>query len=163
MSEFKVTSPEFKDGDKLSDSFRHDQDNASPELRWEGAPKGTGCFAVAMHDKDAPTGGAGWWHWMVVGIPAGATGLARDAGAASGKNLPQGAFQMENDGGERAYMGCYPPKQDAPHEYKFTVYALPQGFRAQASDAASTSQMGFIVNAAALAKASIKGYYGWPK
>ena len=60
--EMKLTSPEFTAGQMLPLSFQADQENASPQLNWDDVPQGVKSFAVAMHDPDAPTGGAGWWH-----------------------------------------------------------------------------------------------------
>ena len=40
-----------------------------------------------MHDPDAPTGGAGWWHWIVYNIPATAGAIAQGAGTAGHLNM----------------------------------------------------------------------------
>lgn len=162
MSQLKLESPDFKDGDRFDDSYRSDMDNLSPALKWSGAPEGTKSFAVLCHDKDAPTGGAGWWHWVLLNIPANVTELPRGAGLPDGSKLPKGAIQLKNDGGSVGYMGCYPPKEDDPHEYKFTVYALDKVLEG-INPNQSASSGGFQVNASAIAKASICGFYGWPK
>src|SRR5439155_24300202 len=56
----------------------------------------TKTFALLVHDPDAPTGGAGWWHWLVVNIPAGATQLRKDAGKADGSNLGCARWNVED-------------------------------------------------------------------
>ena len=74
---FTVESNSFKDGDYLAQAhilsadFGHgcDGGNHSPHLAWSGAPVGTKSFAVTLYDPDAPTG-SGFWHWVVVNIPA---------------------------------------------------------------------------------------------
>ena len=153
-----LISEEFKNGDTLSESYQADKENKSPALQWLNFPEETKSFAILMHDKDAPTGGAGWWHWMAFDIPSNVTSLVRDAGNLSGDLLPKGAKQMKNDGGVWGYMGCYPPKGDKPHEYKFTIYALDLEYL-PINPEDSTSKAGFIINSHVLDKASLIGYY----
>jgi Raf kinase inhibitor-like YbhB/YbcL family protein len=162
-SAFTLTSPDIAEGKTIDmkhvyDSFGCTGGNLSPELAWSDPPAGTQSFAVLAHDPDAPTGGAGFWHWLVVDIPADARGLARGAGDRSGKSLPAGAKQLETDFGEKAYGGPCPPP-GAPHRYIFTVYALKIAKLGDAADG-RTAIAGFTINANALAKASITGLFG---
>lgn len=93
---FTVTSTSFKDGGYMPKDFILSADfgfgcaggNKSPHLKWSGAPAETKSFAVTCYDPDAPTG-SGFWHWLVVNIPANVGELAEGAGSAPGK-LPRG-------------------------------------------------------------------------
>jgi len=95
--------------------------NVSPQLSWAGAPEGTRGYAVTCFDPDAPTP-SGFWHWLLVGIPAGVTSL--DAGSGTTEKVPQGAFHVSNDFGEKKYDGAAPPAGDQNHRYLFAVHAL---------------------------------------
>lgn len=121
VDDFTVASPDVHDGEMLADEYVHGGGNTSPALSWNGFPKATRGFAVTCYDPDAPTG-AGWWHWIVLGLPASVTSLARGAGTATG--LPDGAFHVRNDYGTLDYGGAAPPPGDYPHRYLFAVHAL---------------------------------------
>ena len=123
-----VTSTSFSNGK----SFNKDQvfsgwgctgNNVSPELSWSHVPAGTKSFAVTMFDPDAPTG-SGWWHWMVINIPANVTSLPAGAGAKNSTTLPTGAMQITNNFGYKGFGGACPPANAKPHHYEITVYAL---------------------------------------
>lgn len=154
----QLISNQFKNGALLDKSYQSDMDNASPQLSWSNPPANTASFAIAMHDPDAPTGGAGWWHWLAVNIPSTISELAKNAGEASGKSMPAGSIQLYNDAGTLGYSGCMPPVGDPPHRYIFTIYALDADMP-QVDASMRTSMVGFLVNAHCLAKASISGLY----
>ena len=80
-SEFKITSTSFVNGQTLPKGQIHSHfgctgENTSPDLKWEGAPEGTKSFALIVHDPDAPRP-TGWYHWIVLNIPADVTGLKK--------------------------------------------------------------------------------------
>lgn len=160
---FDLTSDDFAAGETIPlvhsfDGFGCVGENVSPALAWTGAPEGAQSFALMVHDPDAPTGGAGFWHWIVLDIPADADGLDRGAGAAGGAALPEGARHGLNDYGVEAWGGPCPPEGDGPHRYDFTLYALPTA-SLEAPEGATTSLIGFLVNANAIARATLQGVF----
>ena len=109
-----------------------------------------------VHDPDAPTGGAGFWHWIVLDIPAEVTGLAQNASA---EGMPEGTRVIANDYGVEGWGGPCPPQGDNPHRYNVTLYALPEA-ELPVPEGASKAVVGFTVNATALATASFQATYG---
>jgi phosphatidylethanolamine-binding protein (PEBP) family uncharacterized protein len=87
------------------------------------------------------------------------TQLARGAGTTSGSALPMGARQIATDFGTPGWGGPCPPEGDKPHHYNFTVYALKVA-KLELPANATASLTGFMVNANALAQATLTGRYG---
>jgi len=65
--------------------------NVSPALRWAKPPEGTKSFALMVYDPDAPVGGSGVWHWVIINIPATARSIEEGAGTGDGAKLPAGS------------------------------------------------------------------------
>ncbi|WP_447645958.1 YbhB/YbcL family Raf kinase inhibitor-like protein [Nocardioides zeae] len=151
---FTVTSTDVTDGAPLKDDQVAAHGNTSPQLSWSGAPEGTKSYVVTCFDPDAPTP-SGFWHWVLVDLPASVTSL--DTGAAAG-DLPEGAFHVRNDGGETGFMGAAPPEGDQVHRYFFVVHAVGEeslGVDASASPAVVSFNLAFKT----LGRAVISGTY----
>ena len=162
---FTLSSPDIKANGMIPASFEFNGfgcagDNQSPALKWSGAPKDAKAFAVTAYDPDAPTG-SGWWHWMVINIPADVTELAANAGAVGSANLPAGASQARIDYGMAGWGGVCPPQGDKPHRYIFTVHALKDKLEVPAD--ATAALTGFMIHGSSLGKASFTARYGRPK
>jgi Raf kinase inhibitor-like YbhB/YbcL family protein len=139
---FTVTSADVSDGAPLKDDQVADLGNTSPQLSWEGAPEGTRSYTVTCFDPDAPTP-SGFWHWVLVDLPADVTSL--DTGAAAG-DLPGNAFHVRNDGGEKGFTGAAPPPNDQVHRYYFVVHAVKEetlGVDSDVSPAAVSFNLAF--------------------
>lgn len=165
-ADFKLSSPEIRPHALMDQRFEFNSfgcsgQNKSPALQWSGAPKGTKSYALTVYDPDAPTG-SGWWHWMVINLPADTQGLPAGAGELNSTTLPAGAVQNRIDYGFAAWGGTCPPKGDKPHHYIFTIYALKTDKLEVPADA-TAALTGFMIHANAIGKASFTARYGRAK
>jgi Raf kinase inhibitor-like YbhB/YbcL family protein len=156
VSSFAVTSADVTDGQPLKDDQVAAEGNTSPQLSWSGAPEGTQSYTVTCFDPDAPTP-SGFWHWVLVDLPADVTSLDAGAGA-EGATLPGDAFMCRNDGGGKAFMGAAPPQGDQVHRYFFVVHAVKEPSLGVDSDA-SPAVVSFNLAFKTLGRAIIHGTY----
>lgn len=158
-----LRSDSFDDGDYLPEEhvmseqygFGCSGGNVSPALSWSGAPAETKSFAVTCFDPDAPTG-SGFWHWLVVNIPASVTGLPEGAG--SGEGLPEGALQVRTDVGVPGYAGPCPPEGHHSHRYVFTLHAVATETLDVTADT-SAAIVGFQLSFNTVGKAELHAFY----
>lgn len=130
--------------------------NRSPHLTWSDFPEATKSFAVTCFDPDAPTP-CGFWHWLAVDLPASINSL--DTGAGDGDDsLPQGAFHIRNDSGNRRYDGCAPPPGDMVHRYFFVVHAVDVANLGADPDS-SPARVSFMLAFHTLARAVMVGTF----
>jgi Raf kinase inhibitor-like YbhB/YbcL family protein len=157
---FQLTSSDVKNGTfapaQIYNGFGCSGGNVSPQLSWKGAPAGTQSFVVTVYDPDAPTG-SGFWHWVVINLPAAATSLP--TGVSRSGKLPAGAIETRTDFGAPGYGGPCPPAGDKPHRYIFTVHALKVP-KLDLDAQASGAMVGFMVHSHTLGSATFTARYG---
>jgi Raf kinase inhibitor-like YbhB/YbcL family protein len=115
----KLTSPAFSHGGSIPKQFTCEGEDISPELSWTDAPKDTKCFALILHDPDAPREN-GFTHWVVYNIPPTVNRIAEDV--AHNTSIQGLGLQGRNDSGKVGYMGPCPPS--GTHRYFARLYAL---------------------------------------
>src|ERR1700684_1321855 len=130
---FTLTSPSFKDGERLATKFAGNNKtnpncvgvNVSPALNWSNPPArnaphppaGTKSFAIFMFDPEGrPPGGVS--HWVAYGIPASVTGFAEGEVSKPSDKYVGGTSLMKLAN----YFGpCTPP--GPIHHYTLTLMA----------------------------------------
>jgi len=118
ISNMQLTCSAFEDGGRIPERHTGDGDDVSPAVSWTKVPDGTKQFALICHDPDAPlikSGGYGFVHWVLYGIPG------------STDSLDQGIGEYVrgiNDFGDMAYGGPMPPEGHGTHHYFFWLLAL---------------------------------------
>ncbi|HXI86978.1 MAG TPA: YbhB/YbcL family Raf kinase inhibitor-like protein [Parvularculaceae bacterium] len=122
--------------------------NIAPQLSWSGAPAGTQSFALTLIDQSVKPNK--WSHWIVVGIPATFTSLAKAA------PLPAGARNIVTNFGGAGYNGPCPPAGSGPHRYQFTIWAL-RGPAPPIGDDAKADEVEAALEKVALDKATLSG------
>ena len=151
---FTLESTDVRAGTQMAEDFLYAGGNRSPQLSWGDVPAGTRSFVVTCFDPDAPTP-SGFWHWVVVDLPATVTSLPTGAGKEDGSGLPEGAFHCRNDYSSMGYGGPAPPKGDRPHRYYFVVHALDVD-KLDVTEDASPAFVGFNLAFHTLARGVIR-------
>jgi Raf kinase inhibitor-like YbhB/YbcL family protein len=162
VSGFQLESTLIADGETLpaaqrSGIFGAGGEDTSPDLAWSGFPAETKSFLVTMYDPDAPTP-SGFWHWMVINVPASVTSLEAGAGGGN-ETLPTGATHLTNDASLRGYLGAAPPPGDPPHQYFVAVAALDVA-DVSVPDTATPALAFFQTRLHTLARAMLVPVYG---
>ena len=153
----ELTSSAFADGGKIPQQYvmpGAGGKNLSLPLKWSGAPAGTKSFALSIVDPHPVA--KNWVHWLVINLPADASGLGEGV---SGKNMPPAAVELNNSWGKPTYGGPQPPPGTGDHPYVVTLYALNT---AKLDLKPSTNLAGFqkALEGKVLGTTKITGYYG---
>ncbi|HXL95767.1 MAG TPA: YbhB/YbcL family Raf kinase inhibitor-like protein [Streptosporangiaceae bacterium] len=161
---FALRSDDVADGEMMTSNqlfsgFGMTGKNISPSLSWSGFPESAASFAVTCFDPDAPTG-SGFWHWVLLDIPATVSSLPAGAGSASGAGLPAGALHLRNDYGTADFCGAAPPAGDEPHRYVFAVHAVDVPSLELSPDT-TPAVAGFNLRFHAIARAVMIPVYGY--
>ena len=110
MSEFFITSSDFKEGEEIPKKFGYKFGNETPNIQFHNFPSESYSWALIMDDPDAMAAvGKVWVHWLVCNTSS-------EIG-----NIKNG-INGETDFGETDYGGPAPP--NGRHTYIFKVYAL---------------------------------------
>jgi len=107
MSEFFITSSDFKEGEEIPKKFGYKHGNEQPDIEFGSIPEETKTLALIMDDPDA-MGAVGkvWVHWLKYYDVNDITTI----------------IQGKTDFGEIGYGGPAPP--DKRHTYVFKGYTL---------------------------------------
>ncbi|MDB5542669.1 MAG: YbhB/YbcL family Raf kinase inhibitor-like protein [Devosia sp.] len=152
-----LTSSDVSTGETFPTQFicpKYQGSGVSPALSWNDVPDGTKSLAITMFDPDAGTNG--FWHWVLVDLPATETGLVQGA-ASPGGTLPPSAVSLPNGSGTDGYIGPCPPAGKV-HHYEITLYALPIA-QAAVSGAMTPAEIGSYLEKTAIGTAQITPVY----
>ena len=122
VAQMTLSSPSFRNNQPMPAKHSCEGEDASPALKWEGAPAGTKSFALICDDPDAP--GGSWVHWVMYGIPASTTELPEKVAKTDTVAALNGVKQGVTDFGRVGYGGPCPPRGHGVHHYHFRLYAL---------------------------------------
>ena len=113
MGAVKITSPAFKQRERIPPKYTCDGMDVNPPLTIENVPLKAKSLALIVDDPDAPRGT--WVHWVLWNVDPGTREVKE-------QSIPTGATQGVNDFGNRDYGGPCPPS--GTHRYFFKLYAL---------------------------------------
>jgi len=113
VSELKLTSPAFEDGQIIPTKYTCDNANINPTLIIDHAPAGTKSLALIVDDSDAK----GFIHWLIWNIDPSTITITEHFVSAN-------STQGKNDFGNIGYGGPCPPA--GQHLYRFNLFALSE-------------------------------------
>ena len=153
---FVLKSNAFSHNQRLDDKFCYTGvtggQNISLPFNWAEAPENTQSFALIIHDPD----GGNWIHWAVFNIPVSCNAIAEGA---SGKNMPAGSLELNNEFGTSGYGGPQPPSGSGKHRYVVTLYALNTSAITDISGFKNYTEINSLLKGKVIGSTSITGIY----
>ncbi|HTS18186.1 MAG TPA: YbhB/YbcL family Raf kinase inhibitor-like protein [Verrucomicrobiae bacterium] len=155
MAQFTLTSPSFRNNQPMPAKFSCEGADASPALKWEGAPAETKSFALICDDPDAP--GGSWVHWIAYNVSSSVNAFPEDIAKTETGASIAGLRQGVNDFGRVGYGGPCPPRGHGVHHYHFHLYALDTELNL--APRVKRSQLESAMQGHVLAQAELVGTY----
>lgn len=162
MPSLTLTSPAFRNGERIPTVHTGEGADRSPRLEWAGVPKGTKSFALVCDDPDAPSprkpNPDPWVHWVIYNLPSTATSLPE--GVPREREWTDGAIQGVNSWPEDnvGYLGPMPPRGSGVHRYFFKLYALDTELRLE-PDKVTKAILMDAISEHVLQEANLMGVY----
>ena len=141
MSEFSISSDDFKEGEEIPKNCGYKHGNREPDIGIGGTPDGTETIAYVMDDPDAMAAvGKVWVHWLMYE-----------------HYFPQVHSPVlgKTDFGEIGYGGPAPP--DKRHTYIFKAFALDT--RLDLKEGYSKQELEDTMKGHIIAEAKLTGTY----
>ena len=155
MTQLTLSSPSFRNNQPMPAKHSCEGADASPALKWEGAPPATKSFALICDDPDAP--GGSWVHWVLYGIGGSKIELPENVAKTESVAALGNAKQGVTDFGRVGYGGPCPPRGHGVHHYHFRLYALDTDLNLSAR--ATRRQLEAMMHGHILAQAELVGKY----
>jgi Raf kinase inhibitor-like YbhB/YbcL family protein len=141
----RVSSPAFIDGSRLPQRYTCDGAGEEPPVQAGTVPASTSELVLVVSDPDAP--GGTFVHVTRYGINPRGDG-----------SVDQGGREGSNSAGETGWTAPCPPKDDGPHRYVWSVYALRDASGLDAG--AEPDEVVAALDDGVLARGTITARYG---
>lgn len=142
----QLTSPAFKQNEKIPAKYTCDGANINPPLLFNGVPAAAKSLVLIVDDPDAP--GGTWLHWTLWDIRPDTKELAENS-------VPVGAVEGMTSFGAPGYGGPCP--SNGTHHYRFKLYALDKMF--DLVHGSTLSQLQSAMNGHILEQTELVGVY----